>query len=89
MEVSMKEVVNISDKENILSRINYQELITIDQSLSKAYRTVFNINVIDGYKHEEIAKSLGISINTSKSNLTRTRAKLRDLTTKKINTPYV
>ena len=89
MEVSMEEAKNISAKENILSRINYQELMVMVQSLSTAYRTVFNMYVIDGFKHEEIAKKLGISIGTSKSNLTRARANLRELVTKKLNNPYV
>lgn len=89
MEVSMEEAKNISAREDILSRINYQELMGMVQSLSTAYRTVFNMYVIDGFKHEEIAEKLGISISTSKSNLTRARANLRDLVTKKLNNPYV
>jgi len=41
--------------------------------------------VIDGFKHREIAEKLGITVSTSKSNLTRARAKLQDLVTQKIN----
>lgn len=89
MEVSMDEARNIPASEDILSRISYQELMAMLQSLSVAYRTVFNMHVIDGFKHEEIAEKLGISISTSKSNLTRARANLRDMVTKKLNNPYV
>lgn len=89
MEVRMEEAVNIPSREDILSRINYQELIEMVQSLSTAYRTVFNMYVIDGFKHEEIAKALNISLGTSKSNLTRARAKLQELVLKKLKTPYV
>jgi len=49
------------------------------QSLSHAYSTVFNMYVIDGFKHEEIAQKLGISVGTSKSNLSKARAKLKTL----------
>lgn len=89
MEVSMEEASNIPDREDILNRISYKELVTMVQSLSAAYRTVFNMYVIDGFKHEEIAEQLGISIGTSKSNLTRARAKLQELVLQKLNTRYV
>jgi len=84
MEVSMDEAKNISTREDALSRIGYQELMTMVQSLSLAYRTVFNMYVIDGFKHREIAEKLGITVSTSKSNLTRARAKLQDLVLAKI-----
>ena len=85
MEVQMQETNNISTQEDALSIISYKELMAMVQSLSLAYRTVFNIYVIDGFKHREIAEKLGITVSTSKSNLTRARAKLQDLVTQKIN----
>lgn len=88
-EVTMEELRNISAREDILSRIGYQELMAMVQSLSTAYRTVFNMYVIDGFKHEEIAEKLSISVNTSKSNLARARANLRELVTNKLKEPYV
>lgn len=84
MEVSMDEAKNISTREDALSRIGYQELMVMVQSLSLAYRTVFNMYVIDGFKHQEIADKLGITVSTSKSNLTRARAKLQTLVSAKI-----
>ncbi len=89
MEISLEEANNHATREDILSRISYKELMEMVQSLSTAYRTVFNMYVIDGFKHEEIAKLLGISISTSKSNLTRARAKLQQLITNKLGSPYV
>ncbi|HHB79282.1 MAG TPA: sigma-70 family RNA polymerase sigma factor [Saprospiraceae bacterium] len=79
MEVDMNEAQEIAAREDVLSRIGYKELIAMVQSLSMAYRTVFNMYVIDGFKHKEIAAELGITEATSKSNLTRARAKLREL----------
>ncbi|MEM8586077.1 MAG: sigma-70 region 4 domain-containing protein, partial [Bacteroidota bacterium] len=46
-------------------------------SLPVGYRTVFNLFVIDGYRHKEIAKKLQISIQTSKSQLSKAKAQLR------------
>lgn len=59
--------------------ISYEELITMVQQLSPAYRTVFNLYVIDGFTHEEIAEQLNISSGTSKSNLARAKEQLRKM----------
>lgn len=83
-EFAMDEAKDVADREEILSQINYQELVALVQSLTSAYRTVFNMYVIDGFRHEEIAKTLGITVSTSKSNLVRARRKLRDLLEQKI-----
>ena len=87
-EVQMDEAKNISTGEDILSRISYLELMAMVQSLTTAYRTVFNLYVIDGFKHEEIAQALGISVGASKSNLSKARSKLRDMIQKNLNTRY-
>ena len=47
--------------------------------LAPGYRTVFNLYVIEGYKHREISEMLGISINTSKSQLILARKRLQEL----------
>jgi RNA polymerase sigma-70 factor (ECF subfamily) len=67
----------MEEQENILSRINYDDLIKLVQKLSTSYRTVFNLFVIDGYTHEEISKLLSISTGTSKSHLFKARHKLK------------
>ena len=79
VETDVDAAKDIADREEILSRISYQELVGLVQSLSTAYRTVFNMYVIDGFRHEEIAGELGISVGTSKSNLLRARRKLQQL----------
>lgn len=56
------------------------EVITAAISeLPEMNRTVFNLYVIDGYKHEEIAQMLGISENTSKVHLHRAKNKLKEV----------
>jgi RNA polymerase sigma-70 factor (ECF subfamily) len=59
------------------SSIVYKELIALIRKLSPAYKVVFNLYVIDGYTHQEIADMLGISVGTSKSNLSKARAFLQ------------
>jgi len=89
MEVDIDNAEYVPTNEDILSKISYKELTAMIQTLSSAYRTVFNMYVIDGFKHDEIAEQLGITVSTSKSNLARARVKLRDLVTtkyQKINT---
>jgi RNA polymerase sigma-70 factor (ECF subfamily) len=57
----------------------YKELITYVKHLPPTYRIVFNMFVIDGCSHFEIADTLGISVGTSKSNLSRARVFLQKL----------
>lgn len=59
--------------------LSYKEIIDAIRLLSPAYRTVFNLFVIDGLSHEEISKKLGISVGASKSNLSKARDNLRKL----------
>ncbi|MEP7252884.1 MAG: sigma-70 family RNA polymerase sigma factor [Ginsengibacter sp.] len=54
--------------------IIYKELMILVKKLPPAYRIVFNMHVIDGYTHIEIADQLGIPVGTSKSNLLRAKA---------------
>lgn len=77
MQINIDEANQVSSREDILSRIGYQELISLVSTLSIAYRTVFNMYVIDGYKHDEIAHKLNISVGTSKSNLSKARGVLQ------------
>lgn len=57
--------------------ISVEYLTRIIQELPDRYRLVFNLYAIDGYSHQEIAEMLGISIGTSKSNLSRARLILK------------
>lgn len=58
--------------------ISLQTLLKYIQDLPNRYRMVFNLYVLDGYSHKEIAKMMEISEGTSKSNLARGRQILRD-----------
>jgi RNA polymerase sigma-70 factor (ECF subfamily) len=62
-----------------IDQISYKEIIDSIRQLSPAYRNVFNLFVIEGYSHEDIADHLGISVGTSKSNLSKAREKMKKL----------
>lgn len=68
-----------STKDNSIADISYKELLTLVQHLSPAYRSTFNLYVIEGLSHEEVAGMLGISVGTSKSNLLKARKILRKM----------
>ena len=59
-----------------------EDALPVLQKLSPAYRVVFNLYVMEGFKHEEIAEMLGVSVGTSRSNLVRAKEALRALMTK-------
>lgn len=59
--------------------LSEDDILKVLDQLPNGYRTVFNLYVIEGYKHKEIATLLGISINTSKSQLILAKKKLRTI----------
>lgn len=65
--------------ETSIDRMSYKEIFELVQKLSPVYRTVFNLYVIDGFKHEEIANQLNISVGTSKSNLAKARVNIQKM----------
>jgi len=81
-----KSVLNLVNEENIAEEasveveeeeVSLDYLLSVIQKLPNQYRLVFNLYVLDGYSHKEVAKTLNISEGTSKSNLSRARGILR------------
>lgn len=60
-----------------LSNMALQEMLDCIQKLPLGYRTVFNMYVIDGFSHKEIAEALNVSVSTSKSQLMKARQLLQ------------
>ncbi|WP_432712425.1 RNA polymerase sigma factor [Pedobacter sp.] len=60
------------------SKLGMQDLLSLIQQLADGYRLVFNMYIIEGYSHKEIAQTLGISEGASKSQLSRARAILKE-----------
>ncbi len=72
------------EDESVYEKIPISAVMDAVQKLSPAYKTVFNLYVLEGYNHNEISETLGISVGTSKSNLSKARFNL-----KKILTPLI
>jgi RNA polymerase sigma-70 factor (ECF subfamily) len=56
-----------------------EKVLEAMQSLPPAYRTVFNLYVMENYSHKDIAELLNINIGTSKSNLAKARINLKKI----------
>lgn len=81
-----KNVLNLVNEEIVAEEVQVEVeeedvsldyLLHIIQKLPNQYRLVFNLYVLDGYSHKEVAQELNISEGTSKSNLSRARNLLR------------
>jgi RNA polymerase sigma factor (sigma-70 family) len=70
--------------EEVFEKLSADDLIKLVQELPPRYRMVFNMYAIEGYPHKEIAETLGITVGTSKSNLSRAR----DILQKKVKRYY-
>ena len=76
---NIENVYHVDSKDvDVVSKLTEMEILGLVQKLSPVYRAVFNLFVIEGYTHREIAESLGISESTSRSNLVKARSKLKD-----------
>jgi RNA polymerase sigma factor (sigma-70 family) len=87
MPVTEKEENTIEGKyTSVLDELAEKDILALVQELSPGYRTVFNMYVVEGYTHKEIADMLGISEGTSKSQLSRAKVILQDMVRKFIET---
>lgn len=72
----------IMTEENVMDKLSADEIYRLITQMPVGYRTVFNLFIIEGYGHNEIAGMLNISVNTSKSQLNKARRTLQELITK-------
>ena len=71
------ELAHLGESERIVSQMSRLEIMEEIQRLPDGYRLVFNMHVIEGYSHREIADLLNIQEATSRSQLTKARKMLR------------
>lgn len=84
--ISEREEETIEDQnESALDQLAEKDIIALIQQLSPGYRTVFNMFVIEGYSHKEIAEQLGINEGTSKSQLARAKSMLQKMVKQRLN----
>ena len=67
----------IGDNDYTIEKMNAEDLLSLINSMPEGYKVVFNMYAIEGYKHNDIATTLGISESTSKSQYLRAKAYLR------------
>lgn len=82
--VNFSQMLELSDIDvpvntSALQELVAQDILNLIDLLPIGYRTVFNLYVMEGYKHREIGQIMGISINTSKSQLILAKKKLKGL----------
>lgn len=76
---STNEIIEIAAGEEILSSMSADEIFNLVMELPAGYRTVFNLYVIEGMSHKEIAQMLNVSEGTSKSQLSKARNLLQKM----------
>jgi len=72
---------NDSREDLTLTKMAVEDIMEMVNKLSPGYKAVFNLYVVEGYSHKDIAEMLGISIGTSKSQLARARYLLQKMVT--------
>ena len=65
------------DMDDSFMEKDVEALKRVIDSLPSGYKIIFNLYVVEGYKHKEIAQLLGISVNTSKSQLIHAKRSIR------------
>ncbi len=88
MELNDEQYVQADTDADAIDKMSYKQIIALVQQLSPGYRAVFNLYVIDGYKHEEIATRLNISVGASKSNLSKARLNIQKMLKESANNAY-
>lgn len=71
--------IEIKSQHTVEDRLAAEDILKLLEKLPTGYRTVFNLYVLEGYKHREIGEMLGISINTSKSQLILAKKRMQRL----------
>ena len=79
LEVEIEKASREPDFQKLSDQLEVEDLEKMIDRLPMGYKTVFNLYAIEGFSHKEIAEKLGISENTSKSQLSRARVHLQRL----------
>jgi len=85
--VPQEDLLYLPDENNVLSDLSAEELYALILKLPTGYRTVFNMYVVEGFAHAEIAEMLNITESTSRTQLAKARKSLQ-LMLEKMNVSY-
>lgn len=64
---------------NEVCHLPAEDILRLVMELPAGYRTVFNLHVVEGYSHQEIAEQLGISESTARTQLFKAKAQLKKM----------
>ena len=78
LEVDIEKADYEPDYNSLSNHLETEDLMVMVGNLPVGYRTVFNLYAVEGYSHKEIAEQLGITVSTSKTQLSRARAQLKN-----------
>jgi RNA polymerase sigma factor (sigma-70 family) len=86
MQLRKKNIFNDSFEDSIgfqaddaaFPSMHYKDILRLINEIPEHLKTVFNLYEIEGYKHNEIAEILSVSVGTSKSSLSRAKAMLKE-----------
>jgi len=67
----------LSGTDDVIASLSNQDLLEVINRLPEGYKVIFNLYVVEGYNHNEIAAMLGIAEGSSKSQLSKAKAYLR------------
>jgi RNA polymerase sigma factor (sigma-70 family) len=73
---------------NAITQLNVNDILKLLDALPETHSLIFNMYEIEGFSHDEIAKTLNIPVSSSRVYLTRAKNKLRELYTDTINKSY-
>jgi RNA polymerase sigma-70 factor, ECF subfamily len=77
-ETDLEQAADVAAEEEELPLLpDLSQIIAYIQALPAGYRAVFNLFVVEGFSHQDIADQLGISVGASKSQLSKAKAMLR------------
>jgi RNA polymerase sigma factor (sigma-70 family) len=80
-ETSVEQIIEVNENANIespsFSHLTEKDLLLLINNLPDGYRLIFNLYIIEGYQHDEIANMLGIQASTSRSQLVKARQLLQ------------
>lgn len=76
--VDVNTAYDLETDSDVIGSMGREEILALIRSLPVGYRTVFNLYAIEGYSHQEIGDTLGISEGTSKSQLSRAKKILQE-----------
>jgi len=86
--VGLEDFDQVDNSETAIEKLSNKELTQLISQLPIGYRVVFNMYAIEGMGHKEIAKELGITEGTSKSQLCKARKMLKKQIESQLNSTY-